>query len=40
MSYKEELVEKLIDWKISFHTLKEFLYFISLSIKYLPIKLE
>lgn len=40
MSYNKELDEKLVDWKMSLKTPKNSKNFISLSNKYLPIKLE
>ena len=40
MSYSEELDEKFADRKMSLKTLKNSKNFISLSNKYLPIKLE
>ena len=40
MRYKEELDKNLIDWKMSLEILKNFLTFISLSIKYLRINME
>jgi len=39
MSYREELNEKLIDWKMSLETLEKSLNFISKPIRYIHIKL-